>query len=598
MVIAVLLPLIAALYVFSAAFLKKRTFAWEIGTAAVAAAFLNIVTMAFNNYFARTMYEATLSPFLTTIKGDAYDWRLKLDTTEIFLTVFVFFCALMSMLFVKDRLPQSKTNRFVVFLLGLVSCFVVAVGADNMFQFFAGWEMSAVFAYLSVMLFHEQQTVRLAGVNFLIWHALGDVALFCACFMVAGRTGGFYMTDFSAATVDAFAGTGSVVFAVLLAAGAGAKLLLTPANVMPQTAGIPVPVLSFVMPTAMGGLGVYALYEFFPFVENSPAARAVFAAWGTASAFAALSGALARTNIKAVLMKLLSAQFGFVLAVLGIVGRDAAFCAYIALVTPMTGLFLCAGALVRAQNGEEELTRMGGLRQKMPFVFWTMILLALCCVGFPHIGNSGVAAQTHAVMRGKGAAAGEAVLTLYSVLLAFVFARLIARVFARRTKTPANLAEIGQPLKTEALPMTVLLLLSFFQNQVFERSVLPDPAGAFGADVWLLTAAGVTGFFAGFLWFSNRECAAGNAVTRFLASDFRLPDLYRLIARSVLAAGDFCQRFAQAELLTEKLPRALRKTGEKLQKIHSGASSGFLTWTVAGLFALISGLFLALTVGG
>ena len=258
MVIAVLLPLIAALYVFSAAFLKKRTFAWEIGTAAIAAAFLNIVTMAFNNYFTRAMYEATLLPFLTTLKGDAYDWRLKLDTTEIFLTVFVFFCALMSMLFVKDYLPQSKMNRFVVFLLGLVSCFVVAVGADNMFQFFAGWEMSVVFAYLSVMLFHEQQTVRLAGVNFLIWQTVGDVALFCACFMVVGRTGDFYMTGFSAATVDSFNGNGAVAFALLLTAGAAAKLLLTPANVMPQTAGIPVSVLSFVLPTAMGGLGVYA----------------------------------------------------------------------------------------------------------------------------------------------------------------------------------------------------------------------------------------------------------------------------------------------------------------------------------------------------
>lgn len=596
MVIAVLLPLIAALYVFSAAFLKKRTFAWEIGTAAIAAAFLNIVTMAFNNYFTRAMYEATLLPFLTTLKGDAYDWRLKLDTTEIFLTVFVFFCALMSMLFVKDYLPQSKMNRFVVFLLGLVSCFVVAVGADNMFQFFAGWEMSVVFAYLSVMLFHEQQTVRLAGVNFLIWQTVGDVALFCACFMVVGRTGDFYMTGFSAETVDAFAGNGAVAFALLLTAGAAAKLLLTPANVMPQTAGIPVSVLSFVLPTAMGGLGVYALYEFFPFVENSPAARAVFAIWGTVSAFAALLCALAQTNIKAVLMKLLSAQFGFVLTVLGVVGRDAAFCAYIALVTPMTGLFLCAGTLVRAQNGEEELSRMGGLKQKAPFVFRTMILLGLCCVGFPYTGNSCVVADMHAVMREKRMTTGEWALTLYAVLLAFVFARLIARVFAGRAKASVNSAKLEQPSKTEVLPMTILLLLSFFQNQVFERSVLPDLTGAFGADVWLLTAVGVTGFFAGYYWFSNRECAAGNAVTRFFAADFRLSDFYRQTARFVSAAGDFCQRFAQAELLTEKLPRALRKTGEKLQKIHSGTSSDFLAWTVAGLFALI--FVLTLTVGG
>lgn len=54
MVFAVLLPFFAACYVFAAAFLKKRTFAWEIGTAAAGLAFLNIVSMAFKNFFSRT----------------------------------------------------------------------------------------------------------------------------------------------------------------------------------------------------------------------------------------------------------------------------------------------------------------------------------------------------------------------------------------------------------------------------------------------------------------------------------------------------------------------------------------------------------------
>ena len=51
MVFAVLLPFFAACYVFAAAFLKKRTYAWQVGTAAVGLAFFNSASMAFKNFF-------------------------------------------------------------------------------------------------------------------------------------------------------------------------------------------------------------------------------------------------------------------------------------------------------------------------------------------------------------------------------------------------------------------------------------------------------------------------------------------------------------------------------------------------------------------
>ena len=64
MIFAVFLPLIAAIFIFVSAFLKKRTFAWEIGTVAVGLAFFKIVSMAFKNFFHGRVYSVFLLPFL------------------------------------------------------------------------------------------------------------------------------------------------------------------------------------------------------------------------------------------------------------------------------------------------------------------------------------------------------------------------------------------------------------------------------------------------------------------------------------------------------------------------------------------------------
>lgn len=147
------------------------------------------------NFFHGKVYSVFLLPFLT-LDGVVYDWRLHLETTEIFLAVFIVFSALMSLLFVKDFLPAGKVNSFVISLLGLTSFLIIGIGAKNMFQFFIGWDLSVLFAYLLLMLFHEKQAVRRSGVNFLIWHTLSDIPLFCAFYMLAGKTGGFSLLLF------------------------------------------------------------------------------------------------------------------------------------------------------------------------------------------------------------------------------------------------------------------------------------------------------------------------------------------------------------------------------------------------------------------
>ena len=94
-----------------------------------------------------------------------------------------------------------------------------------------------------------------------------------------------------------------------------------------------------------------------------------------------------------------------------------------------------------------------------------MLLFSVCCVGFPQIGNSAVILDMYAVLKERSMTAGSFGLTFYLFALAFVFARLLFRVFLAESKlSPTAAAKIRQPSKIESLPLMILLLLSFFQN--------------------------------------------------------------------------------------------------------------------------------------
>ena len=597
MIFAVFLPLVAALFIMMRAFLKKRTFAWEIGTIAVGTAFFKIVSMAFKNFFHGRVYSVFLFPFLN-LGEFHYDWRLHLETTEIFLVVFIVFSALMSLLFVRDFLPAGRMNRFVVFLLGLLFFLMIGIGAKNMFQFFAGWDISVLSAYMLMMLFHEKQAVRQSGINFLIWHTLTDVPLFCAFYMLAEKTGTFFIPPFIDQWFSSFQGGEAVVFAILLLLGVSAKLFLFGTNIMiTQTAGISVPALAFIAPAALGGLGIYVLYICFPFVEKSAAVRSIFTAWGILTAVGGLMMAAAQTKIKVLLCLLLMGQFGFVLTVFGVIGRDAAFSAYIALITPMTGMILCSGTVIRALQGEEDMLRMGGLKKLLPFSFWLTVLFSVCCVGFPQIGNSGVVLDMFAVLKERFSVFGIAGLTVYLFCLALVFARMLFRLFLAESKlSPSVIAKIERPTKIEAIPLVILLLLSLYQNKVFEMSVLPDLSGNLPPGMVTFLLVGACGLPVGILFFSKMEketvqWPVYQKVYRCCLNGFYLTDVYKvLFVRPFMALADFCWRFAGAELLTEKLPNALRRAAEKLQKAHSGKPFDLFAWSLAGLFLLIFSL--------
>src|SRR2546428_13046063 len=46
-------------------------------------------------------------------------------------------------------------------------------------------------------------------------------------------------------------------------------------------------------------------------------------------------------------------------------------------------LFLCCGSVIIALHHEQDMRRMGGLKERMPITYWTMLIGTLTLSGFP-----------------------------------------------------------------------------------------------------------------------------------------------------------------------------------------------------------------------
>ena len=50
-------------------------------------------------------------------------------------------------------------------------------------------------------------------------------------------------------------------------------------------------------------------------------------------------------------------------------------------------LFLGAGSVIHAMSDEQDMTKMGGLRKRIPLTYWLMIVGTLALTGFPFLSG-------------------------------------------------------------------------------------------------------------------------------------------------------------------------------------------------------------------
>src|SRR5204862_5871413 len=108
---------------------------------------------------------------------------------------------------------------------------------------------------------------------------------------------------------------------------------------------------------------------------------------GVATAFMAGTIGLVQNDIKRVLAYSIVSQLGYMFLAMGVGAYAAGIFHLYTHAFFKALLFLGSGAVIHALAGEQDLRRMGGLKDALPITYWTFLIGALAIAGVPGLAG-------------------------------------------------------------------------------------------------------------------------------------------------------------------------------------------------------------------
>ncbi len=276
---------------------------------------------------------------------------------------------------------MSYLNLFMFFMLTLVL-------AKNYLVMFIGWEGVGLASYMLIGFWFTKDSAAAAGKKAFIVNRIGDFGFLIALFLIINH---FHSLDFPtvfqavAPLTSETAGAGFLTaIGLLLMVGAAGKSAQIPLYVwLPDAMEGPTPVSALIHAATMVTAGVYMVARSHVIFERAPMALTVVAIIGTLTALFAATIGIAQTDIKKVLAYSTVSQLGYMFMACG-VGAFSAGIFHLMTHAFFKGLlFLAAGSVIHGVGGEQDMRKMGGLRQYMPVTFVTMGIATLAIAGIP-----------------------------------------------------------------------------------------------------------------------------------------------------------------------------------------------------------------------
>ncbi|MFE9704744.1 NADH-quinone oxidoreductase subunit L [Streptomyces sp. NPDC005930] len=271
----------------------------------------------------------------------------------------------------------------------LVSLFTSAmflvVYSGDLMVLLVGWEVMGICSYFLVGHYWETPEARAASLKAFLVTKLGDVPFLIGLLALASETGSFRITRI----LDAVA-SGSLdhptLIALLLLAGVAGKSAQFPLHTwLPDAMAGPTPVSALIHAATMVAAGVYFVARLLPLFEASRAAMAVLAVMAAVTMVGSALAALAQDDIKRVLAYSTIGQLGYLTGALATGDRGAAVFHLLTHGAFKALLFLAAGVIIHAAgtNSLAAMSRMRGLRDRVPDAYWTMTVALLALAAIP-----------------------------------------------------------------------------------------------------------------------------------------------------------------------------------------------------------------------
>ena len=556
-----LLPLVGVLFHTFLGYRLGRRAVSLVAAGVIGIAFA-VTIVAFSRLLGLEEGAALADPLFSWIETGrvALDVSLRFDALSAVMTLIVTGVGFLIHVYSAGYMEHEEDYaRYFLYLNLFMLSMLVLVLADSIVLFFVGWEGVGLCSYLLIGFWYEKDENADAGKKAFIVNRIGDAGFLLGVLLLFWALGAkdVWTLDFSGFREHIgllSTGTATAV-ALLLFVGATGKSAQIPLYVwLPDAMAGPTPVSALIHAATMVTAGVYMIARMSFLYAEAPVALHVVAAIGAVTAVFAATIGLVQNDIKKVLAYSTVSQLGYMFLGVG-VGAFAAGIFHVMTHAFFKGLlFLGSGSVIHGMGGEQDIRKMGGLREKMPITFWTFAIGCAAIAGVPLL--AGFFSKDAILFQAFASHHGHWSLWLMGIVGAaltpfYMFRLLFLTFFGECRADEHTKHHIHESPPTMTVPLIVLACLSVVGGYVglpevighdffteFLEPVVGEPSGhGSHALEWGLMGAsvlvGLGGIATAYLFYIVRPDLPGALARRFagvhemLLAKYRIDELYQ-----------------------------------------------------------------------
>ena len=323
-------------------------------------------------------------------------WALYFDSlTVVMVLVITCVSTLVHLYSLSYMSHDPHIVRFMSYLSVFTFFMLMLVTADNFLQMFFGWEGVGLASYLLINFWFTRLQASKASIKAMLVNRVGDIGLalgimalfsqcksinFAAAFACAPK---MVETSFFFCNLELDTLTTISLLLFIGAVGKSAQLGLH--TWLPDAMEGPTPVSALIHAATMVTAGVFLIARCSALFEYAPTALMVVAFLGGMTCFFAATTGLVQNDIKRVIAYSTCSQLGYMVFACGLSQYSLGIFHLMNHAFFKALLFLSAGSVIHALSDEQDMRKMGGVVQLLPFTYSMMTIGSLSLAGFPFL---------------------------------------------------------------------------------------------------------------------------------------------------------------------------------------------------------------------